>query len=378
LFTGEQWVTVPAVPARHRPHRSGSVYHDASKDRWVAQVYVPPADERPARRVRRFFRTKTEARDALPGLRLEVERGEQARAAHRPTTLADWCAGWVTGDLPRLPIEAQTKADYARALGHVVRSPVASVPLAELTSTDVDHLLAWRQAQAPSRTSVRLLRAALSRSLGDAERRGLISRNPARLARPPAEAVPPRERRALTHDQARALEAVLDGQPDEALWLSMLLLGLRPGEATGLTWADVDLEHGVLHVAGARKWTPDGYVLGPPKTRRSIRAIKMPPRLAEAFARLTPGPPDSLVFPSRSGGLRDPANDRHRLARLSRRAGIDPPVTPYELRHTAASLLSDAGVPIEVLADLLGHTSTQMLESVYRHRVRKVVDPGVW
>jgi integrase len=37
-----------------------------------------------------------------------------------------------------------------------------------------------------------------------------------------------------------------------------------------------------------------------------------------------------------------------------------------------------AAFPIEVLADLLGHTSTQMLESVYRHRVRKVVDPGVW
>jgi len=84
------------------------------------------------------------------------------------------------------------------------------------------------------------------------------------------------------------------------------------------------------------------------------------------------------VFPTRTGSLRDPSNDRHRLARLSRRAGIDPLVTPYELRHTAASLLSDAGVPIEVLADLLGHTSTQMLESVYRHRVRKVVDPGVW
>ncbi|MDA8316364.1 MAG: tyrosine-type recombinase/integrase, partial [Actinomycetota bacterium] len=53
-------------------------------------------------------------------------------------------------------------------------------------------------------------------------------------------------------------------------------------------------------------------------------------------------------------------------------------VTPYELRHSAASLLSDAGVPIETLADLLGHTSTQMLEAVYRHRVRKVVDPGIW
>ncbi|MGC8472583.1 MAG: tyrosine-type recombinase/integrase [Acidimicrobiales bacterium] len=66
-----------------------------------------------------------------------------------------------------------------------------------------------------------------------------------------------------------------------------------------------------------------------------------------------------------------------RLARLCATAGIDR-ITPYELRHSAASLLSDAGVPIETVADLLGHTTTQMLENVYRHRVRKVIDPGIW
>jgi integrase len=130
----------------------------------------------------------------------------------------------------------------------------------------------------------------------------------------------PKERRVLTHDEARALESALAGAPDEAMWLSMLLLGLRPGEATGLTWADVDLDEGVLHMAGDRKWTPKGYVLGPPKTRRGNRALKMPPRLVAAFAQLTPGGPDDLVFPTRTGSLRDPSNDRHRLARYALRA----------------------------------------------------------
>ncbi len=65
------------------------------------------------------------------------------------------------------------------------------------------------------------------------------------------------------------------------------------------------------------------------------------------------------------------------MSRICSTAGVTP-ITPYELRHTAASLLSDAGVPIEVLADLLGHITTTMLEQVYRHRVRKVIDPGIW
>jgi integrase len=366
------------VPDRHRSLGTGSVYYDAAKDRWVAQVYVRDPGSNRCRTARRFFRTKAEAKVAVTALRAEAARAAAERSASASPTLADWCRGWVSGDLPRLPIAPTTKNDYRYALDLVASSPIASVSLADLSPTDVDRLLAWRQSQAPARNSVRLVRAALSRSLADAERRGLIQRNPARLARLSAEAVAPKERRSLTHDQARALEAVLDGEPDEAMWLSMLLLGLRPGEAAGLTWADVDLEQGVLHVAGARKWTPEGFVLGPTKTRRGNRALKMPPRLAAAFARLAPGAPDDLVFPGGFGRVKDPSNMRHRLARLSKRAGIDPPVTPYELRHTAASLLSDSGVPIEVLADLLGHTSTQMLESVYRHRVRKVVDPGVW
>ena len=47
--------------------------------------------------------------------------------------------------------------------------------------------------------------------------------------------------------------------------------------------------------------------------------------------------------------------------------------TPSELRHSAASLLSAAGVPLEVIADVLGHASTRMLEQHYRHQVNTFV-----
>jgi integrase len=140
-----------------------------------------------------------------------------------------------------------------------------------------------------------------------------------------------------------------------------------------LSWDDIDCENEVLHVAKARKWTPDGWVIGPPKTRRGQRALKMPPSLAEAFRRMVPKEPHELVFATSSKTLLSPSGLRKRLICLCAKAGIEP-LTPYELRHSAASLLSDNGVPIEILADLLGHTSTHMLEQVYRHRVRKVID----
>ena len=46
-------------------------------------------------------------------------------------------------------------------------------------------------------------------------------------------------------------------------------------------------------------------------------------------------------------------------------------MSPNELgRHSAASLLYDAGMSLDAIADLLGHASTRMLEAHYRHRVR--------
>jgi integrase len=59
------------------------------------------------------------------------------------------------------------------------------------------------------------------------------------------------------------------------------------------------------------------------------------------------------------------------------RAGLDPSEwTPRELRHSFVSLLSDHGVPIEQIADLVGHRGTSVTEKVYRHQLRPVLLTG--
>lgn len=82
-----------------------------------------------------------------------------------------------------------------------------------------------------------------------------------------------------------------------------------------------------------------------------------------------------LVFANEIGGLVDPANLRRSIAALCESAGTDR-ITPYELRHTAISLLNDGGVPIEHLADLAGHKDARTTMAVYRHRLSQVVDGG--
>ena len=57
--------------------------------------------------------------------------------------------------------------------------------------------------------------------------------------------------------------------------------------------------------------------------------------------------------------------------------GLDPGEwTPRELRHSFVSLLSDAGVPIEEISRLVGHSGTSVTELVYRHQIRPVIQSG--
>jgi integrase len=63
--------------------------------------------------------------------------------------------------------------------------------------------------------------------------------------------------------------------------------------------------------------------------------------------------------------------------RITAAASLDPADwTPRELLHSFVSLMSDAGVPIEKIARLVGHTETAMTETVYRKQIRHVVTGG--
>jgi site-specific recombinase XerD len=84
---------------------------------------------------------------------------------------------------------------------------------------------------------------------------------------------------------------------------------------------------------------------------------------------------NDLVFCSEVGTPLDLANLRKAFSRATRRAGVDGGFT-YLLRHSAVSLLIDAGAGIEEVADLIGD-DPRTLYRHYRHRVRPVMDVGL-
>ena len=83
-----------------------------------------------------------------------------------------------------------------------------------------------------------------------------------------------------------------------------------------------------------------------------------------------------LVFNTTVGTPLDPSKIRRAFKALAKRAGLGDDWHPHELRHSNASLLSAAGVPIEQISDLLGHSESRTTERTYRHELASSISHG--
>jgi integrase len=72
----------------------------------------------------------------------------------------------------------------------------------------------------------------------------------------------------------------------------------------------------------------------------------------------------------------DAGNVRRSFRKITGKAGIGENWTPRELRHSFVSIMSDNGIPIETIADLVGHAGTAVTEKAYRHQFRLVITKG--
>ena len=158
----------------------------------------------------------------------------------------------------------------------------------------------------------------------------------------------------------------------QALFVISITLGLRPGELRMLTWDHVDLNRGVIHVWRSASQSGDT------KTPKSKRSLELPKRAVVALTahkarhakeRAAAGEAwhdNNLVFCHENGDpyMSDQLN--WRFGKMTRRAGIGR-WHAHEGRHTAVSITRCNGVPIQDISDTVGHKSTHVTETVYRH-----------
>jgi integrase len=167
----------------------------------------------------------------------------------------------------------------------------------------------------------------------------------------------------------------------EALFIVSITLGLRPGELRKLTWDHVDLNRGVVHVWRSASKT------GNTKTPKSKRSLILPKRAIVALKahkarqdreRREAGEAwraDNLVFCHENGTMYTSDALNWRFSKMTRKAGIGH-WHAHEARHTAVSIMSSNGVPIQEISDTVGHKSTHVTETVYRHVIVPAIRSG--
>lgn len=144
--------------------------------------------------------------------------------------------------------------------------------------------------------------------------------------------------------------------------ITRFFTGMRSGEIDGLKWKYVDFERGFIAIRETVVYQEEDT----PKTQSSYRDIMMLQLVRNALLDQQKYTGEQeLVFSSRVGTPLHQNNFRRRIWRpLLNRLGLAMR-TPYETRHTAATIWLASGENPEWVARQLGHSNTEMLFRVY-------------
>jgi integrase len=305
-------------------------------------------------------------------------------------TLIDWLRSWHEKNVVphRRP---ETSRVYRSMIDkHVAPYPIAAMLVQKVRTSDLEKLYASVKLKP---ASITVLHAIIGRALKIAVRDRLITTNPATAVedRPRESKDAGRHARQNCWTAAEARQVLSTAKrisPQvSAFFATALDTGMRKSELLGLVWNDVNFEKGTITVSRqleprsqevpswaptktgtARVVTLGAETIARLKAHRKAQAeVKMANRKVYrdhglAFAKEEP----DLQTPTAALGQPVYGLARHTFEGVVKTAGVKK-ITVHGLRHTAATLLLSVGVPVQVVAQRLGHsTPTQTLE-VYAH-----------
>ncbi len=181
--------------------------------------------------------------------------------------------------------------------------------------------------------------------------------------------------RFLDEREVEHLASAIDPRYEATIYIAAYG-GFRIGELFALRIGDVDWARSQIRVT--RGLTDVGGILAfeEPKTDRAKRTVPIADRPLEYLRDHIEGTvgwsdPAALLFTSPDGSVLRPTNWRQRFFNPAVQHAELAPLTPHDLRHTAASLFISAGANQWMLAEVLGHSDTRMIDRVYGHLFEK-------
>lgn len=358
-----------------RGHGEGSI-HQRKDGRWVATVELGFVNGK-RRRKNVYGKTRKEVTTKLREIQQELDKGLTVFTDGR--RLDDFLTTWLD-EVVAPSVRPRTLESYRTVVQlHLIPS-LGHHRLVRLKPQHVQALLAEKTAAGLSPRTVRYIWQILRRALNVAVRWGVITHNVTTQVTPPRHE--PKEVQPFSVDEIRRILQEAKGpMRNGAAIILAVTTGMRRGEILGLQWSDIDTDEdgGVRLVVNRSLQRIDGQlVTGEPKSSASRRTIVLVPEAAHAVRRhraaqlqerLLAGNQwrdQDFVFTTATGEPVDPRNFLRSWKQLLSRIGLED-TSLHTARHTVASLMLSAGVPIKTAQVTLGHSSIQTTADTYGH-----------
>lgn len=368
----------------------GSIFKD-SRGLWTGVIELPSLNgERRRKKIRR--KNKADLLQAMNEAKAELERLGDLPTKNQ--TVEQWFTYWLNNIVAK-KVRPNTLDGYRRTTVNHIIPAIGKVKLDKVTATHVRRVHDAVIEKGNNSTTALLAHRTMSVSFKAAVREGRIGRNPANLTDAPKKAATTLH--ALDLPEAIQLLGHLAEDPQGALWATVLLSGARRGEVIGLerdrvgdvldlSWQllrlkktdtvgkpDVPADYEYRHLTG-------GLYLTRPKSSSSWRVIPLIDPLRSILDNHIASTPENewgLVF-TRTGTGRgaEPRPYGPDLAgkdwrRILAAAGIEKDVRLHDGRHTTVDLLYAAGVPDDLIQEIVGHSTRTMTQQYKSLRNRE-------
>lgn len=317
------------------------------------------------------FRSEDEAKSFRDERRVSLRKGRAVRKDK--ITVEEYLAEWLPMHAKTKPLSENTVYGYERQIHSYVLPFIGKTKMQDVTSVTISRLYADLSEKYAARTveyTGTVLRIAFKHAMLVYR---IIESDPVRDVPIPRPKKKPKDTWSV--EQMKLVTVQMVKHPLGAMYQVIAATGCRRSEVLGLRWSDIDLDGGVIRftqarvMSGGKVITKDtlknGVGKNVPIDAATVEALRLyRKRQMEAQMKSRTWHDSGLVFTNRNGGGIYPSNIYDDWRAICKAAKV-PYLKPHGLRHTHATWLLEAGVPLHVVAERLGHRDAMVTATIY-------------
>jgi integrase len=348
-----------------RGRNEGTIFRKANGT-WRTQVSID------GKRVGHTARSRAEYHDWLRKILDRIDQGMTFEG--RNVTLSAYLQDWI--EIKKNVLRSRTGYQYQKLIDLYIEPLLGKIKLKDLSLRAVNQSYESLMDKGIGISNIGYAHRVLHAALEQAVKNGIIGRNPAHGATVPK--AKHREMQILNEQQVGDFLVAASQSRYKTLYHLAVTTGMRFSELRGLSWLDVDWIKGTITVNRQMQDVPGlGSVSGEPKTFAGTRTILLGEttlnELREQKRRIEEGSraceswrENGLLFPSNIGTPFSKTYLQNDFAKVLKSANLRR-IRFHDLRHTAASLMLNHGVPALVVSKILGQSNPSVTLNIYAH-----------